>query len=320
MLVTTGHRAALRRRALLMGLLVAVAAACAAPPMATLTPAPTATAGPDHTATAEAAQVAAEVAAGLVATIEASALTATARASAEAAATEAAATQAVVASRTAQAVAQTTAAAERRITRTAAAAATQVQATAQAQPLAARVEQIVAEGYLTRSAGTYARLDDYSDAWAQINWYQWLWTGYNPTDFVLRADFSWNSASETANWFNSGCGFVFRESSRENVDHYLVYLGLDSVVYFYKVRLGEHTELASASAGRLDVPEGSAQFMLAVEGDRFTAYVNDQRVITAHDGSLKDGLLNYTLLSGTNRDFGTLCRMSNVELWTLAAP
>ena len=68
------------------------------------------------------------------------------------------------------------------------------------------------------------------------------------------------------------------------------------------------------------MPDGSAQFMLAVEGDRFTAYVNDQRVLTAHDGSLKTGLLNYTLLSGTNRDYGTLCEMTNVELWTLAAP
>jgi hypothetical protein len=48
--------------------------------------------------------------------------------------------------------------------------------------------------------------------------------------------------------------------------------------------------------------------------------VNDQRVLTAHDGSLSSGLLNYTLLSGTNRDFGTRCTMHHVELWTLSAP
>ncbi len=299
-------------------LLAAVAAGCTAPPAAppAATFAPTATAGPNRTATAEAVQVAV----ALVATLDAVWATGTAEAHAAATGTVIAGTEAAQAGHTATAEAKLTVAAERKATRTAAAEATQMQATAQAQPLAARVAQLVAEGYLTRSAGEYTRLDDFADSWAQINWYQWLWTGYAPTDFVVRADFSWDSASDTANWFNSGCGFVFREASRENLDHYVVYLGLDGVVYFLKARLGVLSEVGSASAGKLDVPSGAAQFLLAVEGDRFTAYVNEQRVLTAHDGSNKTGLLNYTLLSGTNRDYGTRCEMTNVELWTLAAP
>ncbi len=298
--------------------LAAVVAGCSAPlsALSATPPAPTATSGPDRTATAQAVQVAE----ALVATLDAVWATGTAESQAAGTATVVAATEAAQAHRTAMAVAKVTVAAERKATHTPAAEATRAQATAQAQPLQVRVEQIVTEGYLSRSAGAYARLDDFSDSWAQINWYQWLWTGYDPTDFVVRADFSWDSASDTANWFNSGCGFVFREASRENLDHYVVYLGLDGVVYFLKARLGVLSDLASASAGRLAVPSGSAQFMLAVEGDRFTAYVNDQRVLTAHDGSMKAGLLNYTLLSGTNRDFGTRCEMTNVELWTLAAP
>ncbi|MCC7358866.1 MAG: hypothetical protein IT317_05285 [Anaerolineales bacterium] len=313
-----GAQAKLRRRALAVNLALVLAAGCVTPtPLAPpATAAPSGTPNVSGTATARAVQVAE----GLVATLTAVAETATSEAKAEATAASVAGTEAAQAGRTATAQAQATAAAERKAARIAAAQATRAQATAQAQPLAARVEAIVAEGYLNSSAGRYDRLDDFSDAWAQINWYQWLWTGYAPTDFVVRADFAWASASDTANWFNSGCGFVFRETSRENLDHYLVYLGLDGVVYFLKNRLGELTELASARAGRLDVPEGSAQFMLAVEADRFTAYVNDQRVLTAHDGSLKNGLLNYTLLSGTNRDYGTRCEMTNVELWTLDQP
>jgi hypothetical protein len=222
--------------------------------------------------------------------------------------------------RTATAIASATAAIERRATRTAAAEAARVQATVQAQPLADRVAQLVADGQLTRRAGAYTRLADYSESWAQINWYQWESTGAAPADFVVRADFSWSSASATANWFNSGCGFVFREESRENVDHYLVYLGLDGIVYFLKARLGVLSELASARGAAVTVPDGAAQFMLVVEADRFTAYVNDERVLTTHDGSLKSGLLNYTLLSGTNHDYGTRCDMTNVELWTLDPP
>ena len=313
-----GAQGILRRRALAAGLALVVLAGCAAPTALppTVTVAPTASPDLSGTATARAVQVAE----GLVATLTAVAGTATTEAQAGATAASVAATEARLAGGTATVQAQQTALVVRRATQTALAQGTQAQATAQAQPLAARVEAIVAEGYLDRSAGRYDRLEDFDDAWAQINWYQWLWTGYAPTDFVIRADLEWNSASDTANWFNSGCGFVFRETSRDNLDHYLVYLGLDGVVYFLKNRQGELTELASASAGRLDVPDGSAQFMLAVEGERFTVYVNDQRVVTAHDGSLKSGLLNYTLLSGTNRDFGTRCAMTNVELWTLDEP
>lgn len=317
-----GKLATQASRGMLLGViaLVALAAGCSAPTpvatVATVAPTASATSGPDYTATAVAVQAAGAIAL----TFEAAFATGTAHANAGALATQAAATEAVVVGRTATAEQRLTEAAERKVTRTAAAAATLARATAVAQPLQARVAQMVAEGYLKHSDGEYARLDDYSEAWAQINWYQWLWTGYAPTDFVVRADFSWESASNTANWFDSGCGFVFREASRENLDHYLVHLGLDGVVYFYKARGGVGTELASARAEKLDLPNGSAQFMLAVEGDKFTAYVNNRRVITAHDGSLKTGLLNYTLLSGTNRDFGTRCTMENVELWTLAAP
>jgi hypothetical protein len=183
--------------------------------------------------------------------------------------------------------------------------------------MADAVQQLVAQGYLSQGNGYYDALLDFYFSWAQINWYQWRYTGQSPTDFVIRADIAWESGSDTANWFSSGCGFVFREASTETVDHYLAYLGLDGVVYFTRQHFDEYYDLGSDRYGRLEVPNGSAQIMLAVEGDKFSFFVNDEHVITATDSHLATGRLNYTLLSGTNKRFGTRCEMTHVGLWTL---
>jgi hypothetical protein len=80
---------------------------------------------------------------------------------------------------------------------------------------------------------------------------------------------------------------------------------------------GQYLELGSAKYGTVEVPDGGAQIMLAVQGDAFHFFVNDQHVLSREDGALTSGNLNYTLLSGSNRDFGTRCEMTGVGLWWL---
>ena len=222
---------------------------------------------------------------------------------------------------TAEAAQATSSMANRLATGTAGAATRVARATSTAQPMADAVERLVGEGYLTHGNGYFEALLDFFREWAQINWYQWYATGKAPRDFVVRADVKWLSASPRANWFNSGCGFVFRETPREGdeqaLNHYLAYLGLDGVVYMARQTNGQYVELGKASYGRVEVPEGSAQIMLAVQGEDFHFFVNDQHVISRKDGLLDSGNLNYTLLSGTNRDFGTRCEMTQVGLWWL---
>jgi hypothetical protein len=222
---------------------------------------------------------------------------------------------------TAEAARATASMANRLATGTAGAATRVARATSTAQPLAASVQRLVSEGYLTTGSGYYESLLDFFREWAQINWYQWYATGKAPRDFVVSAHVAWESASNRANWFNSGCGFVFRETPREGDDqalnHYLAYLGLDGVVYMARQTNGQYVELGKASYGRVDVPDGAAQIMLAVQGDRFHFFVNGEHVLTREDAVLDSGNLNYTLLSGTNRDFGTRCEMTQVGLWWL---
>jgi len=293
--------------------------ACMSPSVApTHTPAaPSDTPGPDLAATAAAAEVAEAVTATIVAQLEAQAATEAQAERDDAATAEAEETEQAIADRAATQEQATADAAEARVTQTARVEATHIQATAQAEPLAASVAELVEDGFLTRSDGRYAQADDFSESWAQINWYQWWWTGYAPSDFVVRAHFHWNSASDNANWFNSGCGFVFREEAEEPYDHYLAYLGLDGQVYIERARNGALTLLGTNYYGSVDIPEGEADFLLAVDGSRFTVYVNGARVLTAVDGGRSEGYLNYTLVSGTNRDYGTLCDITEVEIWEL---
>ena len=65
------------------------------------------------------------------------------------------------------------------------------------------------------------------------------------------------------------------------------------------------------------MPKGQAQILLAVEGDKIVFFVNNEHVLTRIDGRLDSGGLSYTLLSGTNKGFGTRCDMTNVGLWWL---
>jgi hypothetical protein len=294
-------------------LALASAAACsAAAPQAATVP------GPNFTATARGALMATAV----QATLEVQQAQTTARAAQDAAtATTAAGTLEAEAVQTLAAVEATTSMASRLATGTAGAATRVARATSTAQPMADSVERLVAEGYLTTGVGDYEPLLDFFRSWAQINWYQWYPTGKTPTDFVVRADVAWQSASTTANWFNSGCGFVFREAPRDNegdgLSHYLVYLGLDGIVYLSRQTNSQFAELGQNHYGKLDVPNGQAHLMLAVQGDDFHVFVNDEHVLTWEDNALPRGALSYALLSGTNRDFGTRCEMTNVGLWYL---
>jgi len=200
-------------------------------------------------------------------------------------------------------------------TREAATAAAKVESTAQAQPMLDLIQELYSNGYLTTTAGTYYSLEDFDESWAQINWYMWWHTDFSPTNFVIRAQAYWDSASDKANWWNSGCGFVFRESGKDN--HYAVQLGLDGWVYLWRIVRGVWAPLGESYYGKVDVPSGEAEIMLVMEGEMITFFVNGEKVHSRRDSALASGKLALTLLSGINTDFGTRCQMSNIELWEL---
>jgi hypothetical protein len=199
--------------------------------------------------------------------------------------------------------------------RAATAAAEVVAQTEVASSMYDAIVELAAYDYISTDAGEYYQLEDFSESWAQLGWYIWWPTYTYPTDFVVRADFEWDSASETSDWFASGCGFLFRVTDDD--DHYLVLLALDGNVVFARNYRDDFKILGRSWYGNLDTPSGGAQVMLIVEDDSFTFFVNDERVRTQVDATLKAGDLALTLVSGTNAGFGTSCKIQNLELWIL---
>ena len=189
------------------------------------------------------------------------------------------------------------------------------QATEQAAGMYAQIEKLYSDGLLDSKNGHFETLEDFDESWAQINWYQYRDTGYSPKEYVVQAHTWWSSASDKANWNVSGCGFVFGEHDNEN--HHLVYLGLDGYVYLARILGGKTTVLAQKRYGKLDIPEGQADVMLVVNGMQISYYVNGDQVVSIADHILKEGDLNLTLLSGTNSDYGTRCKMTEIGLWII---
>lgn len=189
-------------------------------------------------------------------------------------------------------------------------------ATAEAQPMLELITQLSQDGSISTSDGRLSRLDDFSESWAQINWFQWFQTGKSPANFVVKADVAWESASDKADWYTSGCGFVFR-ADREGDNFYMIYLALDGRVRLLRNRNGNLGEAGAKYYGNLDVPKGNAVFMLVVEGNKISAYVNGEPAFERTDNTHTEGRLAYTLISGTNKDFGTRCDMTDVWLWEI---
>lgn len=189
------------------------------------------------------------------------------------------------------------------------------QATQQAQAMMGTVQQLFDEGIISTREGEYHRLEDFNESWAQLGYYQWWKTGYSPENFIISADIAWESASDRANWPEAGCGIVFSEDGAS--DHHLAYLSLDGFGRLAQISKGQWKNLAAHRYGTLSVPNGNAKIMLVVYNQRINFYVNGQRVANAYDGSLDAGNLALTLLSGTNKDFGTRCQMTNIDLFIL---
>ena len=179
----------------------------------------------------------------------------------------------------------------------------------------ALVQSLADDGYVSSTSGTYHELEDFDETWAQLNWYEWWETGFEPADFVISAHTQWDSASDKADWWNSGCGFVFRELGAD--DHFLAYLSMEGYVTLSEVRDGKYIELGYNRYGKVDTPEGEADVVLVVEGPMLHFFVNGERVYSRPGISDRPGKLGLTLLSGTNKGYGTRCEMEDVGLWVI---
>lgn len=184
--------------------------------------------------------------------------------------------------------------------------------------LQAEAQSYFDQGYLETVEGRFKEYDDFREEWAQLGWYSWWTLGQTVKDFYMTAHFKWTSAYRQADL--SGCGFAFAIQGDD--EHYAVFLDR-SKVYF--VETGQYYRPFGPTRGTgrvnfenpFDQPV-EADFTLIVRAT--SAYVLvDQELVGEYTLSQSKNLrggLGLTLLSGTNKDFGTRCEMTNLHVWT----
>lgn len=177
------------------------------------------------------------------------------------------------------------------------------------------VQNLYNEGVIQTLSGTYHPVHNYEDSWNQVDWYRWTYVEYPAADFVIHAKASWETTSWGAMSQNSGCGFVFREGGPDN--HYLMYLGINGRVYFYRTHDGKMEYIGNSVYYPIEAPSGEADIMLVAVGNRFYFYVNGDYLYDPRDGYFQEGKLGLTVLTGTAQDFGTRCKMEDIGLWVI---
>lgn len=172
-------------------------------------------------------------------------------------------------------------------------------------------------GYLSTEEGEFIKYADFSEEWAQLGWY-WRWTYEDePTNFYMSGHLKWSSAYRSADL--SGCGFVFAE--QENGDHYAVFLDRSKVLFvqteYYYQPIG-----ATRGTGRVNFGNPFDQpveaHLTLIVNDAYAYVLVDGEVVgeyTLSQSKILTGKVGLALLSGTNKDFGTRCEITDLHLW-----
>jgi hypothetical protein len=189
-------------------------------------------------------------------------------------------------------------------------------ATRRAEELNAEVQEYFEKGYLATTEGRFRELDDFSFDWAQLGWYRQFPVQDGVGDFVLSAHFKWDSAFKNSDI--SGCGFIF--GVQQNNDHYAVFLDRQKVFFLITDNAVGFSRPVSPTRGtgivKFDYP-AEADFTVIVK-DAYAYVLVDREVVAeytlAQSRSSKGGI-GLTVLSGTNKDYGTRCEMTNLHLW-----
>lgn len=193
--------------------------------------------------------------------------------------------------------------------------------TARADEINAEAQRYFDMGLLKTNKGSFEEYDDFSRDWAQLGWYRWVMLSDIAKDFFLSAHFKWSSAYRNADY--SGCGFVF--AIQDNGDHYAVFLDRSQILFLDSNSAYSYSRLVGLTRGTGRVRFENNPADQPLEAD-FTVIVNDAYTYVLVDGEIVgeytlsqskvlQGNLGLTLLSGTNKDFGTRCEMTDIHAW-----
>jgi len=171
-------------------------------------------------------------------------------------------------------------------------------------------------GYLSSTDGRFREFDDFYYEWAQLGSYKRFLLDANVKDFYISAHLAWESAYKNADI--SGCGIAF--ANQGDGEHYAVFLDRTQVVFVDADNRVNGSRLIGPTRGtgrvKFSLP-AEADFTLIVKG-AYAYVLVDEDVVGEYTLSQSRNLrgdLALTVLSGTNKDYGTRCEMTNIHVW-----
>lgn len=192
--------------------------------------------------------------------------------------------------------------------------------TQSAKPMAELVENLYQDGYLTSSEGTFTKLDDFNEQWAMLDWYQYWYQGDEKyANFVLSFSAKMQSASDKANWHHAGCGLVFRHVDNEN--HMFLIIAQNGIMSLRK-RVKDIVQIVRDSKKySSQIPVENVYVTLIVDGMKVYIIADGTPILEAREpvlgSTFREGRLAFSVMSGTNKGYGTRCSMTDIWLWEL---
>jgi hypothetical protein len=195
-------------------------------------------------------------------------------------------------------------------------------ATQEAEADQARLSKYLESGYISSTAGTILPLSDNSSELAQMNYLDYFETGYpdQVRDFAAWVNVQLSSAGPVAYPEYSGCGFGFR--IKENWDAYTAMVTNDSVLVTWCLEaFGNRCGRVGKTSGKGTVKLPSpAEFQLEfIVQDGIAHALVDGQLIGKYtlfkDRLVEPGYFMYSIVSGTNKGYGTRCTMTNGKIW-----
>ena len=132
--------------------------------------------------------------------------------------------------------------------------------------------------------------------------------------YVLSSKITWTTASPVPNGPVSGCGLVFGAIPNTN-NHLIASIRMDGFLYI----VGRNTE-NSLSYGRhyfqRPAIQGEALMTMVVNGSSVSIFIDGNQIFSRNDTVLPGNGFGFSILSGTNKDFGTQCTFEDIFLYT----
>ena len=195
-------------------------------------------------------------------------------------------------------------------------------ATQRAEERWAEVQSLYDRGYLATMDGQFDFFSDFEYEWAQLEWYRRFQLSGRAadkaySDFVFSAHFKWSSAYRNADI--SGCGVAF--AIQPNDDHYAVFLDRSKVLFaktdYYYRPFGPTRGTGRVKFDNPFDKPAEADFTLIVKDAYAYVLVDDELVgeyTLAQSRGVK-GQIMLALISGTNKDYGTRCEITNIHIF-----